>query len=302
MSDQLVKETDSVGSVESTDQMTTEALSNSYLKLLRDHLTDIDNAGKWQLTPYAPGQGNFIKRFLLNSLINFLAKKRFKIISDRPVTDKDVENRHNGIGWPLNGYTMIGTKRMDNIRYCLEKILEDKIEGDCIETGVWRGGATIYMKAILKIYGIEDKNVWVADSFQGLPKPDAEKYPDDEGDDLYTVEQLRISKEDVQNNFKNFGLLDNKVKFLKGWFKDTLPNAPMEKLSLIRLDGDMYESTMDGLVNLYPKLSPGGYIIIDDYGAIPACAKAVHDYREKHGITEEIVEIDWSGRYWRKSL
>jgi len=282
--------------------MNNENLVNSYLNLMRDHLTDIGNAGKWQLTPYAPGQGNFFKRLGINFLVNQLAKKKLKIISDKPATEKDLENRMNGIGWPLNGYTMIGTKRMDNIRYCVESVLKNNIPGDFIETGVWRGGAVIFMRALLYAYGDENRKVWVADSFQGLPKPDVDKYPDDEGDDLYTVEQLRISMEDVQANFKQFGLLDKQVEFLKGWFKDTLPTAPIEKLSVIRLDGDMYESTMDGLVSLYPKLSPGGYIIIDDFGAIPACAKAVHDYREKHGITEEIKEIDWSGRFWQKAI
>ena len=76
--------------------------------------------------------------------------------------------------------------------------------------------------------------------------------------------------------------------------------APIEKLSIMRLDGDMYESTMDGLKNLYPKLSPGGFIIIDDWGVIKGCKQAVLDYRQDHGITEAIKEIDWSGIYWRK--
>lgn len=280
--------------------MENNPLKNPYLNLLRDHLTDIHNAGKWELTPYAPGQGVFYKRWGINYLVNFLAKKRFKIISDNAPNAKDLENRSNGIGWPLNGYTMIGTKRMDNIRDCMEDILQNNVPGDFIETGVWRGGACIYMRAILKAHDVANRNVWVADSFQGLPKPNEEAYPDDAGDDLFTVEQLRVTKEDVEENFRRFDLLDNQVKFLKGWFKDTLPSAPIDKIALARLDGDMYESTMDGLKNLYPKLSIGGYIIIDDYGAIPACAKAVNDYREQNGITEEIKEIDWSGRYWKR--
>jgi hypothetical protein len=275
-------------------------LVDAYLNLLRDTLTDIHNAGKFQLTPYAPGQGNLIKRFGINTLINTLAKKRLKIISDLPPTEKNYEDRVNGMGWPLNGFTMIGTKRMNNVRYCVEDVLKNSIEGDLIETGVWRGGATIYMKAILAAHGDVSRKVWVADSFEGLPKPNTELYPEDEGDDLYSVEQLRVTQNEVESNFKKFNLLDERVGFLKGWFKDTLPKAPMEKLSVIRLDGDMYESTMDGLVNLYPKLSIGGYIIIDDYGAIPACAKAVSDYRDKMGITEEIKEIDWSGRFWQR--
>ena len=281
--------------------MKDEPIVESYINLMRDHLTDIDNAGKWQLTPYAPGQGNFLKRFGINFLINQLSKKKFKIISDSPATKKDLDNRMNGIGWPLNGYTMIGTKRMDNIRFCVENVLRNNVEGDFIETGVWRGGAVIFMRALLHAFGNKKKKVWVADSFAGLPKPNTSKYPADEGDDLYTVEQLRIFIDDVKANFRQFDLLDDQVGFLKGWFKDTLPDAPIDRLSLIRLDGDMYESTMDGLVNLYPKLSPGGFIIIDDYGAIPACAKAVQDYRDEHSISEEIMPIDWSGVYWQKA-
>ncbi len=280
--------------------MENNRLKDAYIKLLRDHLTDIHNTGKWELTPYAPGQGVFYKRWGINFLVNQLAKRKFKIISDNAATDKDLENRSNGIGWPLNGYTMIGTKRMDNIRHCVEDVLANGVPGDFIETGVWRGGACIFMRGILMANGADDRNVWVADSFQGLPKPNEEEYPEDAGDDLYTVEQLRVTKEDVARNFERFNLLDDRVKFLKGWFKDTLPTAPIEKVALARLDGDMYESTMDGLKSLYPKLSVGGYMIIDDYGAIPACAKAVNDYREENGITEEIKEIDWSGRFWKR--
>jgi O-methyltransferase len=90
------------------------------------------------------------------------------------------------------------------------------------------------------------------------------------------------------------------VVFLKGWFRDTLPTAPIEKVSILRLDGDLYESTMDSLVSLYPKVSSGGYVIVDDYGSTPPSAKAVTDYRTKHGIDEPIVKIDWTGVYWRK--
>jgi O-methyltransferase len=75
----------------------------------------------------------------------------------------------------------------------------------------------------------------------------------------------------------------------------------MERLAVVRLDGDMYESTMDGLKYLYPKLSVGGYLIVDDYGCIPACKEAVHDYRQAYGITDEIHPIDWTGVYWQRA-
>jgi len=196
---------------------------------------------------------------------------------------------------------MIGLKRLDNIEFCLKDIIAGNVPGDLIETGVWRGGATIFMRAILKAYGIEDRTVWVADSFEGCPRPDAGKYPDDADDILYTSKELAIPYDKVRENFERYGLLDSQVRFLKGWFKDTLPGAPIEKLALMRLDGDLYESTMDALRSLYPKLSVGGYVIIDDFGAMPACRKAVNDYREAHGIKEKIAEIDWTGVYWKRS-
>jgi O-methyltransferase len=140
----------------------------------------------------------------------------------------------------------------------------------------------------------------VADSFERLPKPNKEKYAADKGDRHYILDELAIPMEVVKNNFRKYDLLSDNIKFLKGWFKDTLPIAPIEKLSILRLDGDMYESTMDGLVNLYHKLSVDGYIIIDDWGAIPACKQAVMDFRAMNNITEEIVTIDWTGVYWKK--
>jgi O-methyltransferase len=213
----------------------------------------------------------------------------------------NVEARNEGKDWPYMAQTMVGSKRLDNLQFCVERVLADRVSGDLIETGVWRGGSTIFMRAILKAHEISDRCVWVADSFQGLPQPDAEKYPTDAGDPHHQFAYLAVSLEQVRTNFQRYGLLDDQVRFLKGWFKDTLPSAPIGRLAIIRLDGDMYESTMDGLVNLYPKLSPGGFLIVDDYGAVPACKKAVHDYREQHGIREEIHSIDWTGVYWRRS-
>jgi hypothetical protein len=195
---------------------------------------------------------------------------------------------------------MIGMKRLDNLQVCVESVIRDEVPGDLIETGVWRGGATIFMRAILKAYRITDRKVWVADSFQGLPAPDAKNYAADEGSPFFKFPILAVSEEAVRANFRKYGMLDAQVEFLKGWFKDTLPKAPIQKLAVARLDGDMYESTMDGLSSLYPKLSVGGYLIVDDYGAVPACKKAVDDYRAKFGIEEPILSVDWSGAYWRR--
>ena len=126
-------------------------------------------------------------------------------------------------------------------------------------------------------------------------------YPADEGVDLHTYDMLAVSLDEVKRNFERYDLLDDQVHFLEGWFRDTLPTAPIEALAVMRLDGDLYESTMDALSSLYPKLSPGGYVIIDDYRAIDACRAAVDDYRRSHSVDEELHTVDWNAVYWRRS-
>ena len=209
--------------------------------------------------------------------------------------------RLEGRDWPVRAHSMIGMKRLENLRNCVSDVLKNDVPGDFIETGVWRGGACIVMRGILKAWGIANRTVWVADSFEGLPAPDTASYPDDAGLDFHTMPELAVSVEQVKANFEKYGLLDEQVKFLKGWFRDTLPDAPIGPLAILRLDGDLYESTMDALVHLYPKLSVGGWVIVDDYGCVPACAKAVGDFRKANGIEDNILEIDWTGVCWRRS-
>jgi len=210
------------------------------------------------------------------------------------------EARAEGRFWPAYADTMIGLKRLDNLQACVETVIKEKIEGDLIETGVWRGGACIFMRGILAAYGVTDRTVFVADSFQGLPEPDSAEHPLDKEDNLHSVEYLKVSKAAVMNNFRRYGLLDDQVAFIAGWFKDTLNDPRLKKLALIRLDGDMYGSTIEALDALYPKLSRGGFCIIDDYGALEPCRRAVDDYRSARGITAELIKIDWTGCYWRK--
>jgi len=222
---------------------------------------------------------------------------KMRLVMDAPVDEKDVAE---GKVWPEFAHTMIGLKRLANLKRTAEIVINENIPGDFIETGVWRGGACIFMRSILHAYGIKDRNVWVADSFAGIPAPDVEKYPQDRGENLHEPEYLAVSIEAVKANFQRYGLLDDQVKFLKGWFKDTLPTAPVQRLAIMRLDGDLYESTMDALTSLYSKLSAGGFVIIDDYGNAENCRRAIADFREKHGIKDPIEKTDWCEAYWRK--
>lgn len=233
-------------------------------------------------------------RIPISLVSRVLGGARLQLAHNRHITTSD---RLEGKIYPGLADTMLGIRRLDNLQVAIETVIQEGIEGDVIETGVWRGGACIFMRAVLAAYGIEDRKVFVADSFEGLPAPDA-KYSADRGDRHHTKDFLAVSREEVENNFRKYDLLDDKVIFLQGWFKDTLPTAPIEKLSVLRLDGDMYGSTIDVLTNLYPKLSKGGFCIIDDY-ALEGCRKAVDDYRAQHKIESAMHEIDWTARFWR---
>jgi O-methyltransferase len=213
----------------------------------------------------------------------------------------NVEKRRLGRDWPSMAPTMIGQSRLHNLRELAATAINQNIPGDFIETGVWRGGACIMMRAVLKAFDDTSRRVFVADSFEGLPKPNAELYPADTGDRHYQFPQLAVSLENVQANFAKYRLLDAQVVFLKGWFKDTLPGAPIAQLAILRLDGDLYESTMDALHALYHKVSPGGFVIVDDYGAVPACKRAIHDFRTARNISDPMITIDHDGVYWRKT-
>jgi O-methyltransferase len=195
---------------------------------------------------------------------------------------------------------MIGMERLNNLETCLRDILARDVPGDVLEAGVWRGGACIFMRGLLQAFGVDDRRVWVADSFAGLPPPDPIRYPADKDDHHSLYRELAVSRAQVEDNFRRYGLLDDSVWFLEGWFEDTLAAAPIDRLALLRLDGDMYGSTIVTLEALYPKVCSGGYVIIDDYGAIPACRRAVDDYRADHDIVDELRQVDWTGVFWQK--
>jgi hypothetical protein len=196
-------------------------------------------------------------------------------------------------------HTMIGRKRLENIEHCLVSVVADQVPGDLMECGVWRGGAVVFMKGFLAAHGIENRVVWAADSFAGLPAPSLKE---DEGLDLSSdhYPMLAIDLELVRDLFVRYGLFDSNVRFLKGWFKDTLPSAPIRQLALLRIDGDLYESTVDCLRHLYERVSLGGYVIIDDFGALPQCRLAVSEFREQNQIAAPLETVDWTAVYWRK--
>lgn len=258
----------------------------AYLDLLKDCLTAaIYPESAWVST--ASARGSALK--LLHRLLGW---RSLMLVQRRAF---DPARREAGRDWPLFGYTMAGRKRLDNLQHCIEQILRRQVPGDLLEAGVWRGGSCIFMRCALDALGDRERRVFAADSFEGMPVPAGES----DGWDYSNIDFLKVSLEQVKLNFGRFTTLDERTVFLKGWFADTLPTAPVERLALLRLDGDMYSSTMDTLTHLYDKLSPGGFVIVDDYLSWPACKRAVDEFLQARGLRPDILAIDWTAVYWQ---
>ena len=253
-----------------------ETLRQAYLSLLKLGLTDL--LGVRTQTIHWNEKGNLFLRHL---------------------KDEELRFRVNGIDWPAHGMTMVGLERLDDLQNCVETVVRDSVKGDLIEAGTWRGGASILMRATLNSLGANDRTVWLADSFSGFPVPDREAYPEDSSIDFSDRDFIAVPMEEVKGNLDRYGCGEG-VEFVPGFFEDTMPDMAAGTWSIVRLDGDSYESTMLTLAKLYPGLSKGGYLIVDDYGALPECRRAVTEYREAHGITAPIETIDWTGVRWRK--
>ena len=274
--------------------------TDSYIDLLKDCLTaSLYDESAWRIiegictaeerTLRHPLR--FFAGLIRHRIVSFCRSRSILLVREQPF---EPAKRAEGRDWPCFGYTMVGRQRLDNVQMCIEDILRNNVPGDLIETGAWRGGTTIFMRAILKGHGVNDRTVWVADSFEGLPAASV-------GYGRRRPQPGQISESvsgNVRANFERFDLLDDQVRFLQGYFCDTLPNAPIERLAILRLDGDLYSSTMDSLRNLYHRVSPGGYVIVDDYHSWVSCRQAVTDFLKENKIDPEIHTVT-DGAYWK---
>ncbi|HEX8120474.1 MAG TPA: PqqD family peptide modification chaperone [Solirubrobacteraceae bacterium] len=199
-------------------------------------------------------------------------------------------------------HTMIGLSGLDNLERCASKVFADGVPGDFLEAGVCHGGGSIFLRALQVAYGEEDRVTWVADSFGGVPPPE---HPVDRAHELDLTEQrhpwMAAGLEAVRDNFATYQLLSDSVRFLPGLFADTLPSAPVERLAILRLDGDLYGSTRDTLTALYDRVAPGGFVIVDDYGALAPCRQAVDEFLVERGLEVELHPVDWTRVCWRKT-
>jgi O-methyltransferase len=270
-------------------------LTDRYLDLLAKAVSryGMDSS----LRPIDPSNRSAFVRRGWNVANRILGKGSLALVRQVPV---DYSQREVGRDVPVLAETGIGLKRLANVRECIETVLEEEIPGDLLEAGVWRGGAVVFMCGVLAAHG-SDRVVWAADSFEGMPVPDVEKYPQDEAMRMHELDSMAVSQSTVRAALERYGLLSDNVRFLEGWFKDTLPAAPIDRLAVLRIDADMYGSTSEALHELYDKVSPGGFVIIDDYGCFEECRRAVDEFRNEIGVTEPVTTIDWTGVFWRKA-
>jgi O-methyltransferase len=254
---------------------------NSYLQLLEKTLT-------FSLWPEPPRSVQITaRRDLVAKTAKLVDKTLNRFGLSLCVWNRNIR-RDVGTEWPALAHTMVGQKRLQNIRMLCENVDSEGIPGAFVECGVWRGGASIYARACLN----PERQVICCDSFQGLPHDPSEP-------EYATFDFLRVSRQQVEQNFRDYGLHHN-VRFVEGWFSDTLKHIH-EPIAILRADGDMFSSTMTILGDLYDKVSPGGYVIIDDYILKP-CAHATEFFRVSRGITAPLIAIDGCGAYWRKPL
>lgn len=206
-------------------------------------------------------------------------------------------------------YTMVSFERLSNTYTLALRLIEKKTQGAFVECGVWRGGAAGVMAAAAA-QKKEKRQVWLFDSFEGLPEPTsqdgarAKEYAGGKvSGTLASIEKCVGPLEDVRHLFfRILRLQGDTVHIEQGWFQDTLA-AAREKvgpIALLRMDADWYESTKCILENLFDNVVEGGYIIIDDYYCWEGCKKAVDEFLAKRNTSYRIVRVDREGAYFQK--
>lgn len=190
---------------------------------------------------------------------------------------------------------MVSEERLDSAISAVQSVNAEGVEGCLVECGTWKCGVLGLMSIVDASLG-GGRQVHGFDSFAGLPAPKSI-----DGHEAQTwTSRLRVDVDQAQENLKVMGA---HAILHKGFFEDTLRSSRNElgKIAVLRLDGDWYESTMTALDALYDLVSPGGFVIIDDYGHWKGCKKATDEFRILHGIKDEINHTDYTEIWWRKS-
>jgi hypothetical protein len=218
----------------------------------------------------------------------------------RTTAPLDPEARDEGRLWRVPGETMLGRARLEHLAACVERVVADGVPGDVVDCGVWRGGSAIMLLAALHVHGDGSRAVWLADTFAGDPDPDPGTFPDDAAA-VGSPRRAGVPRKEVEAAFARLGLDTARLRFVEGAFRDTLPVAPVGQVALLHLDAPLYEATFVALESLYPKVVPGGFVVVDDYGSNETCRRAVDEFRADHGVAEPLARVDWTAVAWRRA-
>jgi len=203
-------------------------------------------------------------------------------------------------------YTMTSSERIFCLVQAVQYVTDARIEGAIVECGVWRGGSMMAVGYTLTRLGDTSRKLYLFDTYEGMPRPtdedvwvsgekasaifDRTKMGEDSSD------WCRSPIDEVVANLKKTGYPAERMNFIKGKVEETIPGSAPEKIALLRLDTDFYESTKHELEHLYPRLTPGGVLIVDDYGDWKGSRKAVDEYFRAAGRPILLNRVDDAGR------
>jgi O-methyltransferase len=199
------------------------------------------------------------------------------------------------IVYRVKEYTAVFVPRLVTLYKLSEEVNRLSLPGDFVECGVYNGGSAAIMASFCEKTELK-RNIWLFDSFEGLPKPtekDGERAPDYEGwchGDLAKVKKV----------FQLMGIPQGCIVVVKGWFQDTFPTVEVPRIAILHIDADWYESVKLCLEKFYDCVQPGGYIVLDDYGDWPGCKKATDEFIKARALDVKLIQVDYTGFYFQK--
>jgi O-methyltransferase len=231
--------------------------------------------------------------------------RRIKDKKDEPPLPPDFDKETQALCQFVRPFTMTSPERLFALREGIKHLVRHRVQGDIVECGVWKGGSMMAAARTLLELGATSRNLYLFDTFEGMPSPgvqdvDLENEPAadlmSQSDKQSSLVWAYSALEEVKRNLLSTGYPESRVFFVKGKVEETIPQNAPSQIALLRLDTDWYESTYHELVHLYPRLSPGGVLIIDDYGHWKGAKKAVDEYFEEHKLQLLLNRIDYTGR------
>lgn len=247
----------------------------------------------------------------ISVLVNTILKKGgYEIIKTSTPVSVDFEEEFNLLLEQYKPYTMTSPERMYGLYKAVQYVSQNKLEGDFVECGVWRGGSAMVMAKTLALNKDLDRKFFLYDTYEGMTKPSEKdvSFQGHSGDVDWEKNQKSTHNdwcyapyEEVKKNMESTGYPSDRISLIKGKVEDTIPATVPDKISLLRLDTDWYESTMHELVHLYPRLVKNGILIIDDYGHWKGAREAVDQYFAEKNVKPMLFRMDYAGRMMIKT-